>query len=524
MIQFAAPTWGKNKPRKWQGAAFAVTKEHFAFDNAQDGLVSAIMGAGKSIYIEELCATAQLERNEVIVVSTSTEDLTRALHNDIGARCQGIKDVGVWYGKRKRAGNVIVTCIPSMTALAEMLHRSERKVAFWIADEAHRTEADRVFEAKQALQPRHSLGLTATPFRAGSFESISLFKVCLYRYGVDAAQADGVVVPMRIVNYDGEQDDLDIATFELIRDSVGPGIVNASTISDAEAYAKYLSQHGIAARAIHSKLKTRDKDAAIESLRSGELRALVHVNLLSEGANFPWLMWMALRREVQSRVRFVQEIGRGLRACTNTHGAQLSVWETLLKNEAVFYDLHDLFGSFSLSYKEALGEPPERPECVAPDIVKPEEYAPRIAQGEPPVAMAFIESAVRALVVACDCAKFYMPRKPIKKAERLKPITALQAAALPSAIRGVEKWAPAGWMACLTTIADRTDCIRHGFAADLLRALTAIRGKKRWPPIDGEQRIASMPADDDTDIPAVRDPDGQLVVDFSELKGGHGTL
>ena len=271
----------------------------------------------------------------------------------------------------------------------------------------------------------------------------------------------------------------------MVAPMVGPGLANAVDIADAEAFATYLCDRGIPSSAVHSKQSMHDQRSIIEKLHTGALRCVVHVNLLTEGSNYPWICWMLLRREVESRVRFAQEMGRGLRRCDEL------IWGKITKQQCVFLDPHDQFGSFDLAYTEALGEAPERPEWEGEVPAKPEFMAERIHEADPPVAMAWIESAVRQLCVACDCAHMLGDRKPIKKAERLKPSTYMQQAAMQSAIHGVEGIAPAGWMKCLEEISYRPDIIRFGFAADLLVALTGIRGQRRWPPIDEERRITT---------------------------------
>jgi len=106
-----------------------------------------------------------------------------------------------------------------------------------------------------------------------------------------------------------------------------------------------LEEAGIPARAVHSRLHPSEQASLIADLREGRLRALVHVALLAEGVDFPWLRWLCLRRAANepSRVRFVQEIGRVLR-----------VFEG--KTEAVFLDPTNLFGRLGLAHREALGE------------------------------------------------------------------------------------------------------------------------------------------------------------------------
>lgn len=503
MLDFSAPTWPGCVPRRWQPEAFAAVATHFAQAEAGPAVVSAVMGSGKSVLIRELCGTVKLSPGAVVVVSTSTEMLVEDLHAAIRARCLPGRAVGCWYGRRKRLGEVIVACLPSVPALSAKLRAAGRRVALWIADEVHRSECKTILGDFENLSPRHSLGLTATPFRADNFEAISLFEGMIYRYGVAEAQADGVVCPWKIVHAT-EGGDLDEICAGMIAEARGPGLANAGGIADAEAFAALLTARGIPAKAVHSQQHPRKRQAVLRELQAGALRCAVHVNLLAEGANYPWLRWLLLRRPVESRVRFVQEIGRLLRSHRG-------------KAEAVFYDPYDLFGSFQLSYAEALGEPPEKPEWEGE--IDPERAAEQVREAEGPVALAWIESVIRTLVVAADAAGLTGARKTISKAERVKPSTGLQQAALRSAIRRAVAFVPAGWRACIEAIAGRPDGVRFGFAADLLAVIDEVARQRRWPPIDGQGRISAISGQqsEPPSYPSVEGRGGQLHFDVGAL-------
>jgi hypothetical protein len=86
--------------------------------------------------------------------------------------------------------------------------------------------------------------------------------------------------------------------------------VSAINIEDAESFAARLAKAGIPAEPIHQKLNRGERELRIRRLRSGRIRCLVHVQLLCEGIDLPWLEWLALRRPVGSPVRLVQEVGR----------------------------------------------------------------------------------------------------------------------------------------------------------------------------------------------------------------------
>lgn len=333
-------------PRAWQREALPIVWD--AIHAGQRAVVSAIMGAGKSILQIELVAMRLqlLAEDEVIVVGVPRQKLVRQLGETARARL-GDEAVGLYFTHAKEAHRrVIVCCYASAVTLARVLTEQRRRVALFVGDEVHQTEADVVKMAYEALAPEQAVGFTATPFRADRRETLSLWDEIAYRYSIVDALRDGVLVPWVVQNWDGrgDADDIDGICARMIEEhGDGPGIVSSRSIEDAEAYAAYLTDHGIPAEAIHSDLPYREQDARLERLRTGELRCLVHVSLLAEGVDLPWLRWLCMRRKVGSRVRFAQEVGRVLRVYPG-------------KDRAVIMDPYDLFGLHGLHHQEALGE------------------------------------------------------------------------------------------------------------------------------------------------------------------------
>lgn len=510
MMEFSDPTWRtcKHGPRRWQAEAFDTVRKHYATVDAKPGVIGAIMGAGKSVVIDEICATSRTK--DLIVVSTSTQLLTQDLYDSISRRCNGEKTVGVWYGKRKKLGQVIVVCNDSVPQLAEKIVSVGKRVALWIADEAHKSETDALLKAKPLLNPQDSIGFTATPYRSCPKETISLFQTMLYRYGAKDAIADKVVVPWSIVNWNAgidSPDDLDNACIEMISGSQGPGLCNSSGIKDAEEFAGKLSASGIKSLAVHSRLDMRTVKHRLELLRHGDLRCIVHVNLLAEGANYPFFRWLCMRREVGARVRFLQEIGRLLRSDEG-------------KEKAIFYDPHDLFGAFNLTYAEALGDREQVEE--EEKEVQPREFSERLKDADPPLAMYLIESMIRTLVIACDMSGIMPNRRPVKKADRVLPSTSMQSTAIQILVENLVEVSsvPDGWKIVLQEITKHPGYVRYGFAADLILALSCIRNENRWPDsllVDGS--IAAVPFDaESSGVPLVLDKTGQYVADFGKVK------
>ncbi len=334
MEQTHAIAWGGREPRQWQREALPVVLREINSGHAI--VVSAVMGSGKSVLIAEVCASGRGR----VVVTVPTVALVEQLAATIGARCG---DVGRYYTHAKDLGNrITIVCLASLPAYVDAAAHLGPP-ALWIADEAHKTQAEGVLEAHALLRPVRALGFTATPFRADNTDELSLWQRVVYSYGVKEATRDGVIVPFVLEYWTGERVSVDEASRRMILDALdrGPGLVNAKDVADAEGFAVLLRAAGVRAAAVHSYLRAEEIANRIEALRTGTLQVLVHVSLLTEGVDLPWLRWLCMRRPVKSRVRFCQEVGRVLRAAPG-------------KDRAWLLDPNDLFLSLGLTHDAVL--------------------------------------------------------------------------------------------------------------------------------------------------------------------------
>lgn len=340
--------WCGKTPRHWQPEAVGAVLGAFR-DGGKAPLVHACTGAGKSLFIAELAALCK----GPVLVTTPTQALVAQLGATLAERCPG--EVGRCYQHAWQPDKrIVVTCNASLGGLLDV--RSEW--ACWIADEAHRLEGEGLRELTPRIQRKVAVGLTATPFRGDNKGLVTWDSPITYSYTSGQAVRDGVLVPWRAVRWDGSKiDGLEPDTDQLVKrwvlEAEGPGIVSSVSIADAEAYARYLcrtpdggSDESIA-KAIHQGHSAVERDLRIRQLHAGRIKSLVHVQLLCEGVDLPWLQWLAMRRLIASPVRMVQEVGRVLRAAPG-------------KTEAVLYDPHDLLGELGLVHAAALEDAQKR--------------------------------------------------------------------------------------------------------------------------------------------------------------------
>jgi superfamily II DNA or RNA helicase len=90
-------------------------------------------------------------------------------------------------------------------------------------------------------------------------------------------------------------------------------IAAACSIDHAKSIRSIFKERGLAADVLHSDLPAEERDAVRRKLRAQELDAVVHVQMLGEGADYPTLSVAAIFRPYRHLVPYVQFVGRIMR-------------------------------------------------------------------------------------------------------------------------------------------------------------------------------------------------------------------
>lgn len=442
--------------RRWQEQAIHVCLDDIYA--GKNGVLQATTGAGKSVFIADLLRryTASDPLSNVLV-TTPTQALVEQLAATL-ASVLGSDKVGRFYTGAKQADRrVTVACGPSVRKWVE----KKGQPTLWVADECHLGESSHYIndDGTAVLNPRHRLGVSATPYLSDPKRTLTLFDHLSFQYTPADALRDGVIVPWSFVPWTGADIDIDDACVEMIRTAVGPGIANAESIADAEAFAERLCREGIPAAAIHS--KSADRDALLAGLRDGVYRALVHVDLITTGVDLPWLAWGCFRRDVGSRTRFQQETGRFIRSAPG-------------KTRAIIFDPHNLASQFRIVDEAALGWDEKAP--PDPMAVQREE-AEAIQRAESPEAVRVAQVAAlarwaRELYQAVACEGIALPvRKVVGREWRAHPAPNR----LVRALRKVDaSRLPTGHDAAFRRLLDHDDALTKGIALDIGEAAQAL--------------------------------------------------
>ena len=215
-----------------------------------------------------------------------------------------------------------------------------------VIDECHRLAADRFDAFVTAVRPRVLLGLTATPERSdgqpiahyfdprpdGSpavelrlWHALDLQLLAPFEYYACDDATDFSAVPW---DNPGEREALDkLVTGNDVRAKLivnewlrlasdarhSRALVFCVSVTHAEFMTDWLNRAGLPAACVVGTTAAEDRKRAPHLLMSGELCALVTVDLYNEGIDLPMVDTLLLLRPTQSPVLFQQQIGRGLR-------------------------------------------------------------------------------------------------------------------------------------------------------------------------------------------------------------------
>jgi hypothetical protein len=445
--------------RRWQAEALPLALEVVQRQAGDRRVIQACTGAGKSRLIAEIVRQTRGE----VVITCPTEALVSQLSAtlaDSGA------DVGEFYGRRHQIGRrCTIVCVPSFPRyVAERRESGRSAPALWIADEVHRgLSGPFVAAAAEALAPGARLGFTATPWRTGA-PIDGWDSPLLYRYGLPDALGDGVIVPARVVPWRGDEVGVDSAIVAMLdaERPEGAGIVSAETIADALDYAAYLSARGWPAEAVSGSMPRADVAAALERARLGEIRAIVHVQLLTEGVDLPWLRWAALRRS-RSPLGLVQEVGRVLRTACG-------------KASAIVFDPLGLAPLHAFATPEALGALEAEAAEEAAKTAGPEAAALLRLEALAVAAQAADEWAAELVAAALAIGLDVRPVRYVG-ADRQLPATSAQRARLArlgETSRGPISRLPETARKAARELAKAPDLLPRGAAADLIAVLAAV--------------------------------------------------
>ncbi|MBK9754826.1 MAG: DEAD/DEAH box helicase family protein [Nannocystis sp.] len=220
-------------------------------------------------------------------------------------------------------------------------------------DEFHHAAALGYRRVLTYFRPRFMLGLTATPermdgaelltlcddnlvFRADLAEGIAERRLVPFAYFGLKDSVDYKAIPWLSGRFDPEALSQALATQSHAEQALqgylahapdGPrrGLWFCASIRHAEFMAAFLNERGVAAVAVHSEPGGQPRGASLRALEAGTIEAITTVDVFNEGVDVPDVNVVVLLRPTESRVVFLQQIGRGLRLPGISHKPRLVI-------------------------------------------------------------------------------------------------------------------------------------------------------------------------------------------------------
>jgi len=299
------------------------------------GLVVLATGLGKTW----LAAfdVKQMGARRVLFVAHREEILNQAAATF--SRIKPSARVGFYRGQQ-RDTQVDILCA-SVQTLGKVEHLERFKPQHFdyiVVDEFHHASAPTYHRLLQHFAPAFLLGLTATPDRTDNANILALcddnlvYESDLFRgvsekllvpfhyYGIFDSDVDYQGIPWRNGRFDPELLANKLATLGRARHALSQWRLHAQartlafcvSTRHADYMADYFRKEGVRAAAVYAD-SPLSRGEALEQLRAGALQVLFSVDLFNEGVDLPLIDTVMMLRPTESKILFLQQLGRGLR-------------------------------------------------------------------------------------------------------------------------------------------------------------------------------------------------------------------
>ena len=274
-------------------------------------------------------------RSELIEQSSRSLDKYRIKHGVLA---------GTMKDKRDLTQVIQVASIQTITHPANQCLIDDLKFDFIIIDEAHHAVANSYQKLWDYCPDAKKLGVTATPWRMNNSGFAQIFDVYIpsmsikdfiqkgwlatYQYYSIPTSSELVKSIESIREFDIEGDYKNSALVEVCDTSkiraqlydsyeknvLGKkGIIYSISREHSEHICLQYRSRGVAIENIDSKTPAKVREKVIQAFRNGEIDIIVNVDIFSEGFDCPDIEFIQLARPTKSLVKYIQQVGRGLR-------------------------------------------------------------------------------------------------------------------------------------------------------------------------------------------------------------------
>lgn len=328
------------------------------------GLVVLATGLGKTWL--SAFDSQRMHAQRVLFVAHREEILKQAEETFVTIR-PDVK-VGRYNGQTKELNvDMLFASIQTLGKSDQLELFAKKHFDYIVVDEFHHAAAKTYRSLLSYFEPKFMLGLTATPERTDQSDILSLCDdnliytkdlfhgietnlLCPFAYYGIADEVNYQEITWRNGKFDPQQLENQLATNARARHSFKHWEDKHQTRTlafciskkHADFMADYFCRQGVHAASVHSDSEMQ-RNEALALLKLGDLQVIFSVDLFNEGVDLPAIDTVLMLRPTESKIIFLQQLGRGLRASLVTSKEKLIVLDFIGNHVSFFRKAEALF-------------------------------------------------------------------------------------------------------------------------------------------------------------------------------------
>ena len=352
-------------PNEIQVEALDALRESREAGNSK-GLVVLATGLGKT-WLSAFDARA-MNAKRLLFVAHREEILSQA--EETFVRIWPNASVGKYTGKVQDLNvDLLFASIQTLGKITHLSNFPRDYFDYIVVDEFHHAAARTYRQLLSHFVPRFLLGLTATPDRTDQgdilalcennlvisrnlFRGVELKLLCPFRYfGIADDTVDYANIPWRSGRFDPTSLDNALATtgrashvLKTWREMrLSQTLAFCASQRHADYMADYFVRHGERAVSVHANSDLH-RSASLEMLQEGSIDIIFSVDLFNEGVDVPSIDTVLMIRPTESKILFLQQLGRGFRTSLESEKEHLVVLDFIGNHLSFFRKVEALFG------------------------------------------------------------------------------------------------------------------------------------------------------------------------------------
>jgi superfamily II DNA or RNA helicase len=293
-------------------------------------------GAGKTeIFIEIVRRYVETEKHKKVLILSHKDILVTQTKERIEKRIGVSAGIFQGFKQPRETDQIILSTMQTscnrekMDFLKQEMQRrsmmnpylkNEFEVGLIIIDECHRMGCASYESILDYFQGCRVLGCTATPFR-GTQVMTNLLDDIAYTISINDLIAMKYLVPPKIIYMESGyaegfgEDEIMARCLKVYKDKEegNCAIIYLKTIEEARYTRNVFVNQGVPAECIDASTDKDFREQCFQRFKSGELKVLTTVNVLTEGFDAPNTSAIIIPYPTKSPVTYLQRIGRGLR-------------------------------------------------------------------------------------------------------------------------------------------------------------------------------------------------------------------